>query len=200
MSFTTTTKTTKYENDALEVSIAKSLAEILSSESCNLERLTIASIVDRLEQSLERDVAEEEKKIKRTKKKYVRFMVQAHIDENHPQHEKAKRGEPITSATLIEEEEKREMNSKKKKKKRSDVDSDTDTKEGADKKYYDETNDARRYETDEEKRKKRKREKKRRSNPNPKARKDRTCASSRTTAIKSSKSFPGLNSAKSGRS
>ena len=135
MSFTTTTKTTKYENDALEVSIAKSLAEILSSESCNLERLTIASIVDRLEQSLERDVAEEEKKIKRTKKKYVRFMVQAHIDENHPQHEKAKRGEPITSATLIEEEEKRDEFEEEEEEEESDVDSDTDTKEGADEKY-----------------------------------------------------------------
>ena len=143
MSFTTTTtKKThhhlSYENDALEVSIAKSLAEILSSESCNLERLTIASIVDRLEQSLERDVAEDEKKIKRTKKKYVRFMVQAHIDENHPQHEKAKRGEPITSATLIEEEEKREDDEfEEEEEEESDVDSDTDTKEGADEKYYD---------------------------------------------------------------
>ena len=130
MSTTTTTKTSSHENDALEVSIAKALAAILSSDSCNLERLTIASIVDRLETSLEGHVAEDERRIKRTKKKYVRHMVQAHIDENHPHHEKAKRGEPITSATLIEEEEKREEDEEEE----SDVDSETD--EGGAEKYY----------------------------------------------------------------
>lgn len=128
---TTTTKTSRYENDALEVSIAKALAAILSSDSCNLEGLTIASIVDRLETSLEGHVAEDERRIKRTKKKYVRHMVQAHIDENHPHHEKAKRGEPITSATLIEEEEKREEEDEEEE---SDVDSETD--EGGAEKYY----------------------------------------------------------------
>ena len=114
MSFTTTTKTTKYENDALEVSIANVGGDFVVG-------VVQSRTVDHRPDCRSIPVARTrrrrgEKKIKRTKKKYVRFMVQAHIDENHPQHEKAKRGEPITSATLIEEEEKT-MNSKKKKKK-----------------------------------------------------------------------------------
>jgi len=93
------------KNDPLELAIAKSLAEIFSKKDLNLDLVTIASIVEELETKS----GEQNGLIKQTKKKFIRAMVQAHLDESHFGHAKAKRGEPWTSMEMIlkgEEEEK----------------------------------------------------------------------------------------------
>ena len=96
------------KNDPLELAIAKSLAEIFSKKDLNLDLLTIASIVEELESKLYNGEGRDGL-IKQTKKKFIRAMVQAHLDESHLGHAKAKRGEPWTSTEMIlkrEEEEK----------------------------------------------------------------------------------------------
>ena len=96
------------KNDPLELAIAKSLAEIFSKKDLNLDLLTIASIVEELESKLSNGEGRDGL-IKQTKKKFIRAMVQAHLDESHFGHAKAKRGEPWTSTEMIlkrEEEEK----------------------------------------------------------------------------------------------
>ena len=96
------------KNDPLELAIAKSLAEIFSKKDLNLDLLTIASIVEELESKLSNGEGQNGL-IKQTKKKFIRAMVQAHLDESHFGHAKAKSGEPWTSTEMIlkrEEEEK----------------------------------------------------------------------------------------------
>jgi len=121
---------TTINNDELEIAIAKSLAEIFSSKDLNLELLTVASIVDQLETKLNRT------NLKQTKKKFIRAMVKAHLDESHVGHERAKRGEPWTSSEKIREEEEEELKREQEEEEEEEESEDEESEEEEEEGYY----------------------------------------------------------------